>query len=155
MECNIWLAILFFMPHHNFLHGNGKGNVTGNDLDQNYCGQPWEGREAVCWDLAPTLTGHWTEAGDPRLNLILGGCENGLCWSESPSWHLVHTRLPTFLRSSRSQEPSVRFPRVAILPTASQPCNGLELHRTPDCLPSCGGSTCPRGLAPQRNHVTV
>lgn len=43
IECNIWLTILFFMPHHTFIHGNGERKCSrkrfGPKLLRDSCGR--------------------------------------------------------------------------------------------------------------------
>ena len=41
VECIIWLAILFFMPHHTSLHGNGERKCSRNQSGPKLL---WEGR---------------------------------------------------------------------------------------------------------------
>lgn len=110
-------------------------------------GRPWEGWEAVCWDLAQSIIGCLTESGR-------GPNPGGPCWPGSSSIKALRIRIPTPQDHLFLRHHVFRFHKVAAPPSSSSPWSGLELHTT-ECLLSCYGSTCPRELGKQRNHVTV
>lgn len=75
-ECFIWLTILFSMPHHTFLHGNGERKCSGKQFGPKFLGAAAGGSQHPAW-----LAAWQRRAGVPRLSLT-GVCENGtlLIW---------------------------------------------------------------------------
>ena len=76
-ECFIWLTILFSMPHHTFLHGNGERKCSGKQFGPKSRGQQQEGLSTQRgWppDRGGQASPGWVSRGSVRM---------GPCWSGS------------------------------------------------------------------------
>lgn len=127
-ECFIWLTILFSMPHHTFLHGNGERKCSGKLFGPKLPGGS-SGRVS-----APSVVGRLTEAGRRPQAESHGGL-----WE----WDLADLGVSTSRHSVRNgllaprdhlvlRIRSLTFWGVAAFRSASSPRSGPELQRAPE-----------------------